>query len=705
MSNVWMLLLLCPLTAFATEFTHIKLNPQFEHYITRPKMKSMSAKTMGSNTSGTVDNEFENKVNNVLLGGPPTHQFVTKGFTTPFPVDGEESPLYERIREHLESAHQEIGAREVHALQLINNSFNLGTENFSGFSWQKPLGVANVWADRQVTQNLFGANWLIQDTFTIEIEAVSFLEKLAETGLLLMDQAEIGAFAGITFKRVYTYYHYADSYQNGLSADFSKLFLPFLRFNRFGIERMSADEIMKREDQWTAKVGGMITSPPVYGFSFSGGVLAEAAFQNAVSVQNNAISETNAERFRIGINNKGHLNVAVNMSIQLDFFKLIKLTLLNADLNYEYGRAREYTLGLTYPQWENAKADLQSSLEFVGVLHGVGHIKHLEPFVVRLDESSSSSVEARGNILLLGALKKTKTEQIKVIKDQVVKTFYKNYSQSVVLVQNLLGRIFSAAIYKIFKIPFGVNNAAVFTRQVTMEYEASHPQATDPKVIRLDGSEQFSFVISQSYEAAKTHRLIDWHYKNDVMNFIDRYTTLTKNYIDLVKKEELRGPLMIESNIRIEKSGFDYFAQRSTNEIFGELARACKSWRVIEWIKEDQRNAFMSRLQIGSEACVKSLGNKFLTFKTDYQQNSMKPSIKKFKTFVLAYYKTTSNIGELVALFGVENTFINGRIQSTTNLGTSFLTTFSSGQFRGLGVIDNFKRTTGSRVPASIVRE
>lgn len=36
-----------------------------------------------------------------------------------------------------------------------------------------------------------------------------------------------------------------------------------------------------------------------------------------------------------------------------------------------------------------------------------------------------------------------------------------------------------------------------------MEYEATHPQAANPKVSRVETSEQFSFVLTQSYDAPK----------------------------------------------------------------------------------------------------------------------------------------------------------------------------------------------------------
>lgn len=715
MRQVWMLLVyIIPLTSFASEFEHIKLSPQFEQYLTGPKLKSASraarvkTKSMQANAladSTPAPDDLSEAVKTALLG-VQTKSGVSGGFTGAIPVDGEESPLYQTIRDHLEGAHQALGAQQVSELNHINQQFNLGTQNFSGFSWQKPFGVVSVWADRQVTPNLFGTNWLVQDTFTFEIQATTFLEKLTDAGLAIMSDAEIGAFAGLTFKRTYTYYHYADSYKNGLSSDFSKLFLPFIRFNRVGVEKMLDDEVMKRQDIWTASAGGIITSPPIwYVFTVSGGILAEAAFNHTVSVQSNPVQDLTAEKYRLGISSKNTASVTVNASIQLEFYKIIKLTLLNVDLKYEYSAAKNYNLGMSAGQWQHVNSTPEELYELNGILHGAGKINVLEPYVVRLDEASSNSLEARGSLLIWGGLKKSKTEQVRVIKDQVVKVFYKHYSQSVRLVQNVLSRLFSIAIYKIFKLPVGVKNASILSKEFSMEYDSTNPQATDPNVIRVDGTEQFSASFKQSYEAERTDRFIDFMYKNDVIWFIDRFTSLDPKFKDEVKKENIKGPLIVESTIRVEKAALDFLFNRDANDVFGELALACNSNRVKDWKIEAKRMKFLKNLQIGKEACVKNLGNKYLSFKNDFISNNMKPSLTIFKSFITAFFKEADSVNNFVGLFGSENTFVNGRLQATTGMGTTFVTTFSAGQFRGLGVIDNFKRLTGSRTPASNINE
>lgn len=704
--KVWMLLLLTfSYSAFSSEFNHIKLSPEFEQYLTQPKTKSNLSKTLTQKSMQAAAAEiqaqaiFQSKMKSVLLGSTPS---AKSGITNPIPVDGEESLLYEEIRGHLETAHQRLGLEQVQQINRFNQQFNLGSSNFSGFSWQKPFGVVQVYADRQVTPNIFGQNWLVMDTFTFEVEATTFLEKLAEAGLSGMSGTEIGAFAGITFKRVYTYWHYANSYQEGLTADFTRLFLPFIKFNQRGMETLGNEEIIKRDDTWTASAGGLISTPPLYNISFSAGVLAQYDYKNTTSIQSN---HNQAERYKVGVLSKKTASAGATAELQLDFFKLIKLSLLRYDMNYEYSSGKEFTLGFNNEQWAQVKTDPEKNSEINSILRGFGSVKKLEPYVVRLDESSSSALEQRGSILIWGKMQKQKTEQIRVIKDNNVRVFFKNYAQNVKVVQNIFSRIFSAIVYKLFNLPVGATNAAIYSRQLTMEYEATHPQATDPKISRIDSSEQFSFVLTQYYNAARTDRWVDRRFKNDLIWFVDNFTTLPKNYKTDIRNEVLKGPMVVESNLRVEKAGFQYLIDSHENNVFAQLVKVCESKKGAAWTNESSRREMLEDRQSGKDGCVKELGLKYMGFKYDYVANHLKPSLTKFKDFITKYYKTAGNIADLQALFGEQNTFINGKLQGQTGLGMPFNTAFSSGQFRGLGVIDNLKRTTGSRAPASILSE
>ncbi len=703
MKTVWMLLLvLAPLTVDAVEFTHIKLKPHFQEYIRRLEMKrsqvsSSRGKTMmmSSDDASAPDDQA---VRSILVGSGE----ASKSFSTRSSTPGtNESLLYDEIRRQLELSHQGIGQAQVGQIQTWNNTFNLGSQNYSGFSWQKPFGTASVNADRQITPPMTNDQWMILDSFTINIQATTFLEKLKEAGLVDPGM-DIAAFAGINFHRTYYYWHFANSYNEALASDYSKLFLPFMKFNKEGIETMGDGEIIRREDKWTAKAGGLITSPPLYNFSISGGILAQYDLKQMVSVQSSKAEDANSPRFRLGVTSSKSAMAGATTSVQLDFFNLLKVTLLEYDLSYTYTAGKSYALSLSQQQWQHVSQDPTENAEFKNIMTGFGEVKALEPYVTLLDENKVEDLKQQGSVLLWGKLKKQKTESIHTIKDGVATVWFKNYSQSVRFVQNLWSRIFSTVLYAILKLPVGTKDAAIYSKEIEMEFKATHPQAAVNNIQRIESSEQFSFKLTQSYEASSTTRWTDKRYKNDVVWFIDEFTTLPKNLLDAVRSENLRGPMIVESKLLIEKAGFDYFVNRPISETFIQIANVCASKKVADWADENKRNALLKANLTGNEKCVKDIGLLGIAFLADYRANYLKPSLYKFKQFIAPYYKRSENLSSLIGLFGAENTFVNGKIFAATNIGSTFTQHFSNGQFRGLGVIDNYYRSTGSRMPASI---
>ncbi len=699
MQTVWMLvlLLLASSTAHAESFKHIKLTPAFAQYLTKPQMKTVGMK---SRHAIVAEDPFKETIRNSVFG-------VQKSEPNPYPtVDGEESLLYEQIRLELEAAHQNIGLQEVTQLNRINQQFNLGTSTFAGFSWQKPVGSVQIYADRQVTPNAFSEDendeWLVSNTFTVEIEATTFLEKLVEAGVV-DGGMDIGAFAGLTFKRVYRYDQYAKNYNDGLMVDFSKLFLPFLVFNAQGVEKIGDKEIIKRQDLWTAKAGGLISTPPFYGLSFSAGALAEHAFEAETSMQAFKNSDPSAQALVMNVWSKSSTVAGATASLQLDFFRLLQITLLRFDLTYEYGKGKNYVLSMNSNDLTHVRNNPEEMSEWKGILRGSRDVKHLEPFVVRLDEVTTEAIETHGSVFLWGKMAKNKTEQKRIIKDEQVYTFYKNYASNVRYVQNLLSRFMSAIIYKLLKFPMGTKNVAIYSKNVVLQYEDSHPQSTNQDILRVKDEEKFSFAIVQSYEA---HGISKWHekkYKEDVLWFVDEFTTLPKDWLERIKNGEVKGPIRVESDLKVEKAGFMHFVALPVNNVFGSIVKVCKSKRLTDWTAEESRKKLLKETPNNDQdKCVKKVGLNYLAFKEDYDQNFKAPSLRKFKDFLTQYYKTTENITALNNLFGLDNTFLSGRLAGKFSDGVIRSIPFANGQFRGNGVIDNFLRANNGRTPASI---
>lgn len=703
MKAVWMLFfILAGFSVHAQTFQHIKFTKSFESYRNRPQMKMGAL----SKSAMVAEDPYKEILRAAIFGKDAGAPVTAKGLSPFPPADGEESLLYEQIRKELEASHQQIGIQEVTQLNHINQQFNLGTSTFAGFSWQKPIGTVQIWADRQVTPNAFTEDendvWLVTDTFSIEVEATTFLEKLKEAGVVDAG-TDIGAFAGMTFKRVYRYDHYAKNYNEGLLVDFSKLFLPFLVFNAEGVAKMGDKEVIKRSDMWTAKAGGLITTPPFYGLSFSAGALAEYAYEAETSMQAFKNTDPSAQALVMNIWSKSTAVAGATASLQLDFFHLLQITLLRYDLSYEYGKGKNYVLSMNANEINKVKADPDELAEWRGVLRGKREVKLLEPFVVRLDEVTTEAIETNGSVFLWGKMSKNKTEQKRIIKDGKVNTFYKNYASNVRYVQNLLSRFLTAIIYKLLKLPMGTKNVAIYSKNVILEYQDSHPQSVNQDILRVASEEKFSFSIAQSYEAHGISKSIEKQYKNDVIWFVDQFTTLDKSWIDRIKKGDIKGPVRVESDLKVEKAGFLAFVALSADNVFGSIVGVCKSKKLKEWTAEATRAKLLKETpDSDAERCVRNVGLNYLAFRDDYAQNHKAPSLRKFKDFLTQYYKNAESITALNALFGMDNTFISGRLSGKFSDGVIRSIPFTNGQFRGNGVISNFLRGSGDKNPASI---
>src|SRR5690606_13143943 len=192
-----------------------------------------------------------------------------------------------------------------------------------------------------------------------------------------------------------------------------------------------------------------------------------------------------------------------------------------------------------------------------------------------------------------------------------------------------------------------------------------------------------------------THRWYESKYKNEAIRHLKELTSLNHDYATMIRREELRGPLSISSHLRVEKSGFSYLNQLGQNQVFEIFISVCAvkdmKW---QWLSEYERQIAFKKKQKGSHSCVKELGLKYYAYFYDVDQHHYH-DLNKFKALVTSFFKETEDYRDLAKLFGQENVFLNGSFMATTARGEPFQAYFKEGEFKGLGVIDNFSRQSG----------
>ena len=194
-------------------------------------------------------------------------------------------PLIEDLIKALSGTYNDIGKEQTDRL-LENYDLGGGVLNFSGFTWYRPMINYDIKVDRNLAPHFNSDIWIVRDKFHIYIEAASLLTNLKENDLIEVSDETIGAFAGITFKRTYQYTHFATSYLEGLTSDYSKLFMSFAKYNPKGILSIGKNHILKKTDIFTFNAGGVVDAPLGNGSSISAGVLTNIAKRVETQIQN-----------------------------------------------------------------------------------------------------------------------------------------------------------------------------------------------------------------------------------------------------------------------------------------------------------------------------------------------------------------------------------------------------------------------------------
>ena len=634
---------------------------------------------------------FAYEFKHFTLKKSPRHAVMAKSID-----DDVRSDLVQRINAMIGNDYNRIGAEQASPL-VLNHDIGGGVLNFSGFTWNKPQAGISLVANREVSPDLYSNRHIIHDTLTVNVDASTYLTELRDSDVIDISEQSLAGFIGVGFQRVYHYYHFADSYVNGITADYSKLFLAFTKFNVDSSLNMDRYEIVKKEDQFYFNAGGFVTTPPVSGVSLTTGVLVDVAFKNQVTLQSMGPEDSAkpGEFLRVSNNKEWNVSARANISIQLDFFHILKLYLLQGELEYTYGRSHKQNLSFYERDVELITGSSDHHKEYKSIVKGKKEDIHFwKSNIVQLEDRIKQNYKSKYSVLLFGSIRKKETEQIKIIKDGIETVFYKHYSQATTYIQNLLSRLLNIVIVKIFNFDTGVKNFAESAKKMSLEYKF----LTDLEKEVVNTDEEFSLTLTHSYQSGKTHRWIDRRIKRKAVEAITRWSNLHSSVAKMVKNETLRGPLFFESKIEIEKVGLEYFHTQSINQIFTAIVNTCRSKRLKSWLNPSKRRKMLRRVQFGKNACVKKLGKRYLDYKAYFDQYDRR-DLRLFRRFIGKYFSKTRSFRQVESIFGQNNVFIHGSLMAKHVTGIPFSTYFKTGQFTGLGVIDSFMRQSGTTIP------
>lgn len=594
---------------------------------------------------------------------------------------GANSPLYEKIAQALAGHYESIGKEQTGPL-VLNHNMGGGVLNFSGFTWNKPFANFRLYVNRQLSPDL-NDSWLVHDTFVVAIDATTLLSNLKEADLIEIAEEGIAAFAGVSFLREYKYTHVAKTFLEGLQSDYSKLFLAFTKFNPQSVLSLGPNQLLRQTDKFSFNAGGVVNIPTGGVLSGRAGVLVSTAYETETTIH--LLGDTDfpkeGEFLRLGIQKSVDKSAQAHLSLQVDFYNLLKITLLSSELEYSYGLTNKTNLSFYEKDRKLLTLSSNHRNEFASLLKGKAEeVNNFKENIVSAEERINENLNSRFSALLFGSLKKKETEQVKIVKDGVEKIFFKHYAESVKFVQSLWSRLFGIVINKLFDWNPGVANAAESKKKLAIEFEYMKELGE----AKVDSSEKFSVTLSSSYQASKTHRWWHGHYRRQAREHLKTMTNLDPKYEKMVNDRTLRGPLEVSSKITVLSMGFDHFNFIDENFAFEQFSQMCEN-----------RNENRER------RCFRLLKRKYLSYMAYFHKYGIS-DLMRFKAFIGSYFKRIRDYKDLHVLFGAPNIFLSGEFSAQTNKGLPFTTYFKEGEFQGIGVIDSFIREGVSRAPANI---
>jgi hypothetical protein len=610
--------------------------------------------------------------------------------------DKTKSLIYKSILAFLGKRFQQIGSDESQSIIDHAQNFDLGESNFSGFTWQKPFGSYGLHVNRKITPDFKDpSKWIVLDTFEISVNAQTFLKKLMDAGLASLDGIGFDAFAGLTFKRKYSYYHFADSYRAGLTSDFTRLFLPFLQFSRKKLVNMAPYNYLKKEDYLSVKAGVSVETPPIYGLDLKGGVMMELSRSASVSAQSLGPQDDPAkdEFLRVSINKEFKLKTNVSVDLQLDFFKLLKLTLLSYELEYSIAKQDKIDLSFYNKDKDKLLSDALPGKELSRLLRLINlKLKYLEPNVVSSEQRKKSDLSSEYSAFIFGKMKRSKTESVKLIKDEKVKVLFRHTAENVAVEKSLLSRLWATVVYKLFDFETRVKNISYKSKVFSMEYDSDRRQNTT-----VNATEKFSIELEQKVEVQKTTGWTRKRFRKLMAKSLIGLSNLNTQIAKKVLNQQLVGPMVLNQKIMIQKNAMNALHVKSESSVAKNLARVCHSKRINKWADPKKRRRYLKSPQVGKELCVKELFKRYASYMRDVENDS-EMNLDKLKKFLTFYLKKSKTYENLVNLFGHDRIFVHGRFTSYTDTGESYITYFNQGVFSGLGLIESHKRST-SMVP------
>ncbi|MBK23356.1 MAG: hypothetical protein CME70_05060 [Halobacteriovorax sp.] len=592
-----------------------------------------------------------------------------------------DNPLYQkivkRVKEELLNQANKITSDTI----KYNQSYALGDTNFSGFKWGGLIGGAGINAGRRLypdyTASEDDKRWVVEDRFEIEVDAKTFLKNLSDSGSVEISNSSLNAFAGIRFRRTYTYIHFAESYLKGLTRDFDKLFLGFLKFGGSRFLSLEDHESISRKDYLSAHLSADAETPSYYFLSaYAGGTLRYSRV-NDVSIHRPGSRDLPRENeiLRVSVNKSRITGKAVTVGLQADFFNLLKVSLLS----FEYSKNLNESsfLSMSFRTHDEDLLDNKDSIlhqEVKDVLRGKLPENNLAlmPFVISEQDTKRDSESMNTHLFLFDKVKGNSTSEVTVRNSSGTKYMFRHNEEESTYKKSWLQALFSSK--KINKYKRRITDTVNFEYQV--RDDERHLSLEE---IKLDDADKAYLRFSKEINAPKIEGNSKKKVRKELVSFGKVYTNIEERVWKSLADGHLKGSATISVNAEIGGMGISSLESISSDEWKGITRWVC--------VRVDGDND-PGRLKKAQKKCLKSLRESFSEYKKVFEEEA-RVSARALRNLISGIAKYARGFNDLELIFGQENVGISGYFSAKTHHGFPYVTYFTLGDDQGKGLIQD----------------
>ena len=646
----------------------------------------------------------------------------------------EENPVYAQILSYLNQNSDSIAQEQLDEIEDSGGFQAWGGLNHVGLSFSKGFGTFSIELQRQVAPDLFSDDlYIATDTFDIYIDASTILGELSGEGIIDITDAQMALFAGVTFKRSYTYVHYEESYEKALAFNLDKLFFSFLNFRSKNYLDIDQGDLLKKEDSLSFSAGGAGNVGVTTGLAAHLGFLVSYENVSLVTLQGILEDEQNyeGEFLRINSEKSSEFSAQLSAGVVADFLGVLQVSLLKYDFTYEATDSYSYALSFHEDDKEvlNNESDIGEEVSKV-LKHKDANEDLLAPYTTSSEQRSELSYTSAYEILLFGGKKTADTTHYKITKDDVLHTFFAHSFKTSEYTQNIFSKLFNVILGSFVELTSVINNSEERSRSVVFQYKDERNLIESEEDLEVTENEEkisINFVRKYyAYKGTKSNR-------KEAVELLENFSGVDPLIIDEVEDGLLTSSLNFYSKYSMTNDAITDFNQLSVSEAyevfddlcddgrsgiigwFSSLLKVCerrmkKKYDLyqIEWSSGEVTSDIYSTCKENFKAYKKgkwfvssrkkrlfmSACTQELAAKSDEEKARELP-VWRLADFMDYFLKKSESKVYYFQLFGYDNVHVYGYISGQDSEENSYINYFSEGNFKGIDLISNFQKANG----------